>query len=161
MVSTDMRTVKVLMKITNRDSSIYDYDLCRYQYKDTNSYATFSVAYNASAGMDIDEWTEEDREFDEEIDEELRMQYEPSEINRDVVLLKWYPYSFVRINNHWALRQRFIRYGIGSWIPVYVESYMMDAPDGGAISIVMSYQINHRNYFHQDFINAIWSLRFL
>lgn len=161
MVSTDMRTVKELMKITNRDSSIYDYDLCRYQYKDTNSYATFSVAYNASAGMDIDEWTEEDREFDEDIDEELRMQYEPSEINKDVVLLKWYPYSFVRINNHWALRQRFIRYGIGSWIPVYVESYMMDAPDGGAISIVMSYQINHRNYFHQDFINAIWSLRFL
>ena len=161
MVSTDMKLVKDFMRITNRDSSIYDYDLCRYQYKDTNSYATFSVMYYASGGMNIDEWTEEDRKFDEEIDEELRMQYEPSERNRDVVLLKWYPYGIVRIRNHWALRQRYIRYGIGSWIPVYVESYLMDAPDGGAISIIMSYQINHRNYFHQDFTNSVRSLRFL
>lgn len=117
--------------------------------------------YYASGGMNSDGWTEEDRKFDEEIDEELRMQYEPSERNRDVVLLKWYPYGIVRIRNHWALRQRYIRYGIGSWIPVYVESYLMDAPDGGAISIIMSYQINHRNYFHQDFTNSVRSLRFL
>ena len=56
---------------------------------------------------------------------------------------------------------RYIRYGNGAWVPVYVESYLLDTPDGGAITITMSYQVTHKQYFHQDFINAILSLSFI
>lgn len=59
-----------------------------------------------------------------------------------------------------AILIRYIRYGKGTLIPVYVESYLLDTPDGGAINITMSYQINRRRYFHQDFINSVYSFRF-
>ena len=160
MVSADMGALTNFIKIANWDTSIYNYDLCRYVYKDESSYATFSVEYRVGKSLGLDEMTADEREYDEEIDEKFRAQYETPEIQKMVVLLKWYPYSFVKINNHWALLQRYIRYGKGSWIPIYVEQYMIDTPNGGVLSIIMSYQINHRKYFHQDFINSIWSLRF-
>lgn len=146
---------------TNRHISLFDNDLCRYTYKDKSKYASFSIQYTPNKGIGLDEMTDEERVFNKEVDNEFRKQYENPEIQQDLALLIWYPYDFVNNNNHWALRQRYIRYGNGAWVPVYVESYLMDTPDGGAITITMSYQITHKQYFHQDFTNSVRSLRFL
>lgn len=146
---------------TNRHISYFDNDLCRYTYKDKSKYASFSIQYTPNEGIGLDKMTDEERVFNKEVDNEFRKQYENPEIQQDLALLIWYPYDFVNINNHWALRQRYIRYGNGAWVPVYVESYLLDTPDGGAITITMSYQVTHKQYFHQDFINAILSLSFI
>ncbi len=146
---------------TNRHISLFDNDLCRYTYKDKSKYASFSIQYTPNKGIGLDEMTDEERVFNKEVDNEFRKQYEDPEIQQDLALLIWYPYDFVNINNHWALRQRYIRYGNGAWVPVYVESYLMDTPDGGAITITMSYQITQRQYFHQDFTNSVLTFQYI
>lgn len=160
MVPSNMDGLKSFTKIANLNSSIYDNDLCRYQYKDESKYATLSVEYIADAGIGWDEFTEEDLEYDEELDNELKLQHETPEAQKIYHLIKWYPYRIVRVDRHWALCIRYIRLAKGSGIPVYVESYMLDSPDGGAISITMSYQVNRRDYFHQDLTNAVQSITF-
>lgn len=159
MTSTDTAALKDFMEETGGDPHFLDGDLCRYK-NSGKYYASFSVSYLADAATGRDELTDEDKVFDQELDDLLRSRFETPKAKKMISLLKWYPYSFVTINGHCALLARYIRYENGSFIPVYVESYNLDTPDGGAINITMSYQINQRSYFHQDFVNSVYSFRF-
>ena len=159
LTSSNIASLKDFMKETGGDPLILNGDLCRYEYIG-KSFASFSVSYFSGAASGWDELTEEEKVFDREFDNRWRQLYETPEAQNMISLLKWYPYSFVTINGHCAILTRYIRYGKGSYIPVYVENYLLDTPDGGAINITMSYQINQRRYFHQDFVNAVYSLNF-
>lgn len=159
MIPSNVVSLKDYMKEINGDSFMLDGDLCRYEYSG-KSFASFSVSYFADAATGWDELTDQEKVFDQDVDDVLRMQYETTEAQKLISLLKWYPYSFVDINGHCAILTRYIRCGNGTHIPVYVENYLLDTPDGGAITISMSYQINQRKFFHQDFTNAVRSLIF-
>lgn len=158
MTATDAAALKDFMKETGGDPLVLNGDLCRYE-NIGKYFASFSVSYFADAATGWDELTDDDKVFDQEFDDVWRTQYETPEAQKMISLLKWYPYSFVTIDGHCAILTRYIRYGKGTLIPVYVESYLLDTPDGGAINITMSYQINQRRYFHQDFVNSVYSFR--
>lgn len=159
MTSSNTDELKDYMKEIDGDPSVLNGDLCRYECKG-QGFATFAVSYFPDAATGWNDLTDVEKVYDKDFDDMLRMQYETPEAQKMISLLKWYPYSFVTINGNCAVLTRYIRYGKGSSIPVYVESYLLDTPDDGALLITMSYQINRRQFFHQDLVNAVHSLRF-
>lgn len=134
--------------------------LCMYQYDGEDAYATFSIStLPAEFAPDYESLSPKELNFDQDIDDYLRETISSNLEQTGTGVLKWLPYQFVRVDDNLALRLSYYRYGIGSPLPVYVETYEFKARDGRDISISLSYQSNHFNRFHDDFDACLKSIR--
>lgn len=129
-------------------------------YDGTDAYSTISV--NLTHGSDtegFDGLSSEELEYDEEFDRYLGEQNSAVMAQGGVYVLRWLPYEFTTVSGRRALRVRYYRYGNGSPIPVYCETYTIPLGDGDIISVTYSFQSNLDYRFRSDFDRAVHSMR--
>ncbi len=128
-------------------------------YDGTDAYSTISV--NLTHGSDtegFDGLSSEELEYDEEFDRYLGEQNSAVMAQGGVYVLRWLPYEFTTVSRRRALRVRYYRYGSGSPIPVYCETYTIPIGDGNTVSVTYSFQSNLDYRFRSDFDKAVHSI---
>ena len=131
------------------------------QYNGNDAYATLSVELvKGTDANGFDDMSPAELRYNDKINSMLQDMYAPILSQSGVYILKWLPYQFVTISGKRALRIRYYRYGIGSPIPVYFETYSVPMRDGNTVSITFSFQSNLDYRFRSDFENAVNSVRF-
>ena len=130
-------------------------------YDKNDAYATISV--NTTPGdpsINYDNLSAEELKYNEETDKVMEEQYTAMMAQNRTYVLKWLPYQFTSISGRRALRIRYYRYGIGSPIPVYCETFSIQMSDGNMLNVTFSFQSNLYNRFYSDFEKSIQSIRF-
>lgn len=128
-------------------------------YDNKNAYATISVSITPGDGStDFDSLSPEELVYDEETDKFLEEENVSVMAQGGTYILKWLPYSFVKISGHNALRICYYRYGNGSPIPVYCENFTIPMSDGNLLCFIYSFQSNLDYRFRMDFDKAINSI---
>ena len=128
-------------------------------YDNNDAYATISVSITPSdGGSDFDNLSPRELAYDEETDKYFEEENTRIMAQGGAYILKWLPYSFVKISGHNALKICYYRYGNGSPIPVYCENYTIPMNDGNTLCIIYSFQSNLDYRFRMDFDKAINSI---
>ncbi len=131
-------------------------------YDNNDAYATFSAnsVYNNQAES-FDNMSASELEYDVETDNYFEQVNRQVLAQNGIYILKWLPYQFTTISGHIALKTHYYRYGKGSPIPVYYESYTIPMNDGNTLVFSFSYQSNLQYRFEDDFNRAIKSINIL
>lgn len=130
-------------------------------YDNNVAYASFSISkIPCSESQRYDHLDKEDLEYNIYVDVMYQKQMEEGLAQNNILLLKWLPYEFVEISGRRALHFRYYRYGIGSPIPVYCDTYTIPVSDGFALGIIFSFQCNLYERFYDHFNKAINSIVF-
>lgn len=131
-------------------------NLCVYEYGGSDAYASYSVSV-IPGSYPFEDMTAGDFSYFKDIDEQYKDQMAQALAQGGVYLFKWIPYEYTKICGYQALRLRYYRYGMGSPIPVYVETYSIGAPYG-EMTVTFSYQSNHAMRFAKSFQETLMSL---
>lgn len=138
--------------------------LLRYIYKNSNeAYATLSVmkAFDGVYENPFEELAKEGILYDKDFDDFLKDGFTSELLEQSGVrLLKWMPYEIVKLADRYVLKVNYYRYGNGTPIPVYYESYTIPMNDGYVLVASFSYQSNLENRFKADFEKAVRSIDF-
>ena len=138
------------------------YYLFMSEYDNKDAYATISAHLIPSDGSNgYNDMTPEELEYNEELDRYIEEQNTTLMAEGGTYVLKWLPYKFTTISGRRALKITYYRYGNGSPIPVYCESFTIPMADGNTIAVIFSFQSNLYNKFYKDFEQSINSIRFL
>lgn len=131
--------------------------LCVYEYGESDTYASYSVSVIPNS-YPFEDMSPSDFAYFKEIDEQYKEHMAQALAQSGIYLIKWLPYEYTKICSYHALRFRYYRYGMGSPIPVYVETYSIGTPYG-EVTVTFSYQSNHANRFATPFMESLNSLR--
>lgn len=135
--------------------------LFMYDYKENDSYASISAMITPSGGINYDELSGADLIYNSETDKLLEETFKSQTAQSGIFLLKWLPYRITKLGGKKGLKICYYRYGMGSPIPVYVETYTMSISDNYVVNLTISYQSKDYYRFHDCFEHSKQSLKFI
>lgn len=156
--SADIKKVQSFSPINS--SMLLNY-LFMYEYKGKDSYASFSAMITPSGGINYDELSGTDLIYNSETDKLQEDAFRSQTSQNGIFLLKWLPYKVVKLGGKKSLKISYYRYGIGSPIPVYVETYTMSINDNYVVNLTISYQSKDYYRFYNCFEHSKQSLKFI
>ncbi|MBR1379054.1 MAG: hypothetical protein IJ557_08035 [Bacteroidaceae bacterium] len=153
--------INEVKNFNSQSASLQTYYIFLSMYNNKDAYATISAHFIPGDGSNgYDDMSPEELEYNEELDRYIEEQNTTLMAQGGTYVLKWLPYKFTTISGHRALKVTYYRYGNGSPIPVYCESYTIPMVDGNTICVMFSIQSNLYNRFYVDFEQSINSIRF-
>ena len=157
LLSADIKEIQDYSSINSLQPLNY---LFMYVYKERDSYASFSAMIMPSGGINYDELSGTDLIYNSETDKFLEDAFRSQTVQGGFFLLKWLPYKITKLGGKKCLKVCYYRYGKGSPIPVYVETYTMSINDDYVVNLTISYESKDYYRFHDCFEYSKQSLKF-
>lgn len=156
--SADTKEVQDFSPINSSMSLNY---LFMFGYEGKDSYASFSAIITPSSGINYNELSGADLIYNSETDKLLEDTFRSQTAQSGIFLLKWLPYRIIELGGKKCLKISYYRYGMGSPIPVYVETYTISINDNYVVNLTISYQSKDYYRFHDCFEYSMQSLKFI
>lgn len=160
MSKVSSKDIKEVQDFSPLNSSMLLNYLFMFEYKEKDSYASFSAMITPSDGNNYNELNGADLIYDSDTDKLMEDMFISQAAQGGIFLLKWLPYKIIKLCGKNCLKVSYYRYGIGSPIPVYVETYSMSINDNYVVNLAISYQSKDYYRFHDCFEYCKQSLKF-